>query len=126
LYKDQVGNQSKIYFFNEEVETALSETELKQLFGGKGFSLRNMTQAGIPVPPGFTITTQTWNDIYNSEDTVPEKISDQLESDIKKVESQKHHWSGGRDLRDSLRSQYSVASAARRLTGRVPTSSSFS
>ena len=39
---------------------------MKDLLGGKGAGLAEMTLAGLPVPPGFTITTQACNSYYKS------------------------------------------------------------
>ena len=49
-----------VYSFNE------GSKEMKSLLGGKGANLAEMTKIGLPVPPGFTITTKACNDYYEN------------------------------------------------------------
>ena len=49
----------------------------KDLLGGKGAGLAEMTRAGMPVPPGFTITTETCNSYYDNGKQFPEGTWDQ-------------------------------------------------
>ena len=51
--------KKSIYLFEE------GNAELKDLLGGKGANLAEMTNIGLPVPPGFTITTQVCKDYYS-------------------------------------------------------------
>jgi pyruvate,orthophosphate dikinase len=60
--------------------------EMKDLLGGKGAGLAEMTNAGLPVPPGFTITTQACNAYYSSGAQFPEGMWNQVLSALKKVE----------------------------------------
>ncbi|MCK6439868.1 MAG: pyruvate, phosphate dikinase [Planctomycetes bacterium] len=53
---------------------------MKHLLGGKGANLAEMTAIGLPVPPGFTITTQTCADYLNTDNKLP----DGLEADVRK------------------------------------------
>ena len=53
-----------VYSFNE------GSKEMKSLLGGKGANLAEMTKIGLPVPPGFTITTQACNDYYENNKTI--------------------------------------------------------
>jgi len=61
--------------------------EMKDLLGGKGAGLAEMTNAGLPVPPGFTITTQACNAYYSGGEHFPEGMWNQVLSALKKVES---------------------------------------
>src|SRR5262249_53647069 len=61
--------------------------DMKDLLGGKGAGLAEMTNAGLPVPPGFTITTEACNDYYASEKTMPEGLWDQAIADLRRVET---------------------------------------
>jgi len=61
--------------------------EMKDLLGGKGAGLAEMTNAGLPVPPGFTITTQACNAYYASGEQFPEGMWNQVLSALKKVEN---------------------------------------
>ncbi len=60
--------------------------EMKDLLGGKGAGLAEMTNAGLPVPPGFTITTQACNAYYSGGEQFPEGMWNQVLSALKKVE----------------------------------------
>jgi pyruvate,orthophosphate dikinase len=61
--------------------------EMKDLLGGKGAGLAEMTNAGLPVPPGFTITTQACNAYYSGGEQFPEGMWNQVLSALKKVEA---------------------------------------
>jgi pyruvate, orthophosphate dikinase len=61
--------------------------EMKDLLGGKGAGLAEMTNAGLPVPPGFTITTQACNAYYSGGEQFPEGMWNQVLSGMKKVEN---------------------------------------
>jgi pyruvate,orthophosphate dikinase len=58
----------------------------KDLLGGKGAGLAEMTRAGMPVPPGFTITTETCNSYYDNGKQFPEGMWDQALVALKDVE----------------------------------------
>jgi pyruvate,orthophosphate dikinase len=60
--------------------------EMRDLLGGKGAGLAEMTNAGLPVPPGFTITTQACNSYYSSGEQFPRGMWNQVISALKKVE----------------------------------------
>jgi pyruvate, orthophosphate dikinase len=60
---------------------------LRDLLGGKGAGLAEMTNAGLPVPPGFTITTEACNAYYASGQTFPSGMWDQALAALKDVES---------------------------------------
>ena len=62
-----------VYSFNE------GSKEMKSLLGGKGANLAEMTKIGLPVPPGFTITTKACNDYYENNKTIKQEIIDQIE-----------------------------------------------
>ncbi len=51
------GARKRVYFFG--AGKAEGKAEQKPLLGGKGANLAEMTSAGLPVPPGFTITTES-------------------------------------------------------------------
>ena len=78
-------SQSKhVYFFG--AGKAEGEAGMKRVLGGKGANLAEMTNLGIPVPPGFTITTDVCRYYYNHGKTYPEDLDDQIKENIKKVE----------------------------------------
>ncbi len=61
--------------------------QMKDLLGGKGSGLAEMTNAGMPVPPGFTITTEACNAYYTSGEQFPEGMWDQALEALAKVEA---------------------------------------
>ncbi|HEX2986822.1 MAG TPA: PEP/pyruvate-binding domain-containing protein, partial [Chloroflexota bacterium] len=54
--------------------------------GGKGAGLASMTKAGLPVPPGFTITTEACNEYYAQGEKFPEGMWEQALEALKDVE----------------------------------------
>ena len=58
----------------------------KMLLGGKGANLADMTEAGLPVPPGITITTETCKDYNDLGGKMPDGLMDEVAKGIKKVE----------------------------------------
>jgi pyruvate,orthophosphate dikinase len=59
---------------------------MKDLLGGKGSGLAEMTNAGLPVPPGFTITTEACNEYYSSGQHFPAGMWDETVAALKRVE----------------------------------------
>ena len=58
----------------------------KNLLGGKGANLAEMGKLGLPVPPGFTITTEVCDIFYSNKKKLPTKILSQIKAEIKKIE----------------------------------------
>ena len=56
---------------------------MKDVLGGKGAGLAEMTNVGLPVPPGFTITTQAWAHYNRSGHRFPDGLWDQVAADLK-------------------------------------------
>ncbi|HKJ67344.1 MAG TPA: PEP/pyruvate-binding domain-containing protein, partial [bacterium] len=73
-----------VYFFGEG--QADGSANLKELLGGKGANLAEMSNLGVPVPPGFTISTEVCTYYYQHEDTYPDGLEKQVEEALKKVE----------------------------------------
>jgi len=73
-----------IYFFGKG--KADGTGTMKDLLGGKGAGLAEMTNAGVPVPPGFTITTEVCNLFYEIGKRVPDGLDDGMREHMKKVE----------------------------------------
>src|SRR5262245_35719321 len=61
-----------VYFFGNG--QADGDRTMKDLLGGKGSGLAEMTNAGLPVPPGFTISTEVCNIYYKENRRIPEAI----------------------------------------------------
>ena len=62
------------------------KTGLKNLLGGKGANLSEMIKIGLPVPPGFTISTEACNEFYKRNRKNPKGLDKQVKSAIKDVE----------------------------------------
>src|SRR5918998_5629504 len=59
---------------------------MRDLLGGKGAGLAEMTTAGLPVPPGFTITTEACNDYFAAGEQLPEGLWDDVVEAVREVE----------------------------------------
>ncbi len=73
-----------IYFFGNA--KADGTGAMKDLLGGKGAGLAEMTNAGVPVPPGFTITTEVCNLFYELGKKVPEGLDAEMKEYLAKME----------------------------------------
>ncbi|MGI0082204.1 MAG: pyruvate, phosphate dikinase, partial [Nitrosopumilaceae archaeon] len=69
-----------IYFFDE------GDGKNKKLLGGKGAGLCEMTRLGLPVPPGFTITTEVCNKYYQNNKKLPNNLMNEVKRNITKIE----------------------------------------
>jgi len=66
--------------------TADGDGTMKDVLGGKGAGLAEMSRAGVPVPPGFTISTEVCNIFFDNKRTVPQEIEDQVDTALAKLE----------------------------------------
>src|SRR3954467_6909641 len=73
-----------IYFFGSG--KADGNRNMKDLLGGKGSGLAEMTNAGLPVPPGFTISTEVCNIYYKENQKIPSAIDSEIADNVKKLE----------------------------------------
>jgi pyruvate,orthophosphate dikinase len=71
--------------------------EMKGLLGGKGAGLAEMTRAGLPVPPGFTITTEACNDYFANGERLPEGLWEDVQEALREVERETGKRFGGRE-----------------------------
>ncbi|WP_373598599.1 pyruvate, phosphate dikinase [Paraclostridium bifermentans] len=69
-----------VYSFGE------GSKEMRSLLGGKGANLAEMTKIGLPVPPGFTITTEACNDYYQNNEDIREEVVNQIEEKLAELE----------------------------------------
>ncbi len=85
--------------------------DLKALLGGKGASLKEMTRAGLHVPPGFTIATDCCRLYSQNDRTWPEGLQDQVRENLRRLESETHRTfgRGERPLLVSVRSGAAVS-----------------
>ena len=65
---------------------AEGDATMRDLLGGKGAGLAEMTNAGLPVPPGFTITTEACNDYFGAGEKLPDGLWDDVLAAVKDVE----------------------------------------
>ena len=61
--------------------------EMRDLLGGKGANLAEMSRIGVPVPPGFTISTEACIEYFKSNNQLPEGLMDQVRENMAKIES---------------------------------------
>src|ERR687888_171089 len=73
-----------VYFFGSG--KADGNRTMKDLLGGKGSGLAEMTNAGLPVPPGFTISTEVCNIYYQQNGKIPSAIDKEIAEHVKKLE----------------------------------------
>lgn len=71
-----------VYLFRE------GNSSMRDLLGGKGAGVAEMTNAGVPVPPGFTVTTEACNAYYDSGEKFPEGMWEQALEGLKDIEAQ--------------------------------------
>src|SRR3989441_2874487 len=71
-----------VYLFSE------GSKEMRDLLGGKGAGVAEMTRAGMPVPPGFTITTEACRAYYSGGRQMPEGLWQQVEAALAQVEEE--------------------------------------
>ncbi|MGA3112265.1 MAG: PEP/pyruvate-binding domain-containing protein, partial [Candidatus Bathyarchaeia archaeon] len=69
-----------VYLFSE------GDGKNKKLLGGKGAGLCEMTQIGLPVPPGFVITTQTCLEYFDGGFKLPKGLADQVRQAVSQLE----------------------------------------
>ena len=65
---------------------AEGRADMRNLLGGKGANLAEMSSLGLPVPPGFTITTELCTHFYDNKKTYPPELKDEVEKALAQVE----------------------------------------
>ena len=85
--KRQAASRSKmVYYFGKT--RAEGDGEMKTLLGGKGANLAEMTKIGLPVPPGFTITTEVCQQYYRAGRRLPAKLLIEVHKSITTLEKE--------------------------------------
>src|SRR2546422_10536371 len=74
-----------VYFFGGG--HAEGSSVMRNLLGGKGCELAEMTNLGIPVPPGFTVTTQAWAHYHRADRQWPEGLWEQAQAGLERIEA---------------------------------------
>ncbi|HIJ95704.1 MAG TPA: pyruvate, phosphate dikinase [Desulfuromonadales bacterium] len=77
--------QKFVYFFGDG--QAEGRADMKNLLGGKGANLAEMTSIGLPVPPGFTISTEVCTEFYKNNNTYPASLAADVTANLKRVEA---------------------------------------
>ena len=77
--------QKYVYFFGGG--KAEGKGDMKDLLGGKGAGLAEMTNAGVPVPPGFTISTEVCKTYYENKNKLGEDIQTQIDEALGRLEA---------------------------------------
>ncbi len=77
--------QKFVYFFgNGQAE---GRADMKNLLGGKGANLAEMSSIGLPVPPGFTITTEVCTEFYKNNQQYPQSLTAEVAENLQKIEN---------------------------------------
>lgn len=74
--------EKRVWLFRE------GNASMRNLLGGKGANLAEMTNLGLPVPPGLTITTETCMDYINHGNKMPEGLMEEVKTALKDIENQ--------------------------------------
>src|SRR5215813_774610 len=74
-----------VYFFGNRTD---GNGTMKPLLGGKGANLAEMCRIGLPVPPGFTITTEVCTYYYDNKRSYPSALRGQMEAGLAAIERQ--------------------------------------
>jgi pyruvate,orthophosphate dikinase len=75
-----------VYSFGAENNEG--DATMRNLLGGKGSNLAEMASLGLPVPPGFTVTTEVCTAYYDNDHQYPEELKGQVEAALAKVEAE--------------------------------------
>jgi len=102
-------NDKYVYYFG--AGKAEGRAGMRELLGGKGANLAEMTNLGIPVPPGFTISTEVCSLYYSNNRTYPEEVRRQVAKNLDSLEKEMGKKLGDRDdpLLVSVRSGAAVS-----------------
>lgn len=74
-----------VYQFGKQTD---GKAEMRNLLGGKGANLAEMSSLGLPVPPGFTITTEVCTAFYENDQAYPDDLNAQVEKALAGIEEQ--------------------------------------
>ena len=85
----KVSMKKYVYMFSE------GKASMRNLLGGKGANLCEMTRIGLSVPYGFVVSTQACNEYYAQGKVMPEGLEQQIVKAMKKVEAKTHKKLGG-------------------------------
>ena len=107
---DRPHRAAKRYIYAWGGGRAEGDATMRDLLGGKGAGLAEMTNAGLPVPPGFTITTEACNDYFTAGEKLPDGLWDDVLEAVTEVEA-----ADRQGLRQRRRSAARVGSLGRQV-----------
>jgi pyruvate, orthophosphate dikinase len=87
----------KKYVYSFGDGTADGDGKMRDVLGGKGAGLAEMSKAGVPVPPGFTISTEVCNLFFENGNKVPSEVDDQIRQALERLEKSMGKKLGGVD-----------------------------
>src|ERR1700737_1868812 len=82
--KDRLRMTKWVYRFGDGA--AEGHADMRNLLGGKGAGLAEMSNLGLPVPPGFTITTEVCSYFYAHDKTYPDELREEVERGLAEIE----------------------------------------
>ncbi|NCC52872.1 MAG: pyruvate, phosphate dikinase [Spartobacteria bacterium] len=80
------ANKKYVYFYGFGKKLTEGDTSMKAILGGKGANLAEMANAGLPVPPGFTVSTEACAYYSSHNSQYPDGMQDQLKAQLTKLE----------------------------------------
>src|SRR6202051_3860126 len=86
MTKKAAAKRGKKYAYFFGLGKADGNRDMKDLLGGKGAGLAEMTNAGLPVPPGFTISPAVCTIYFQQKATIPAAIDREIEEQLKRLE----------------------------------------
>lgn len=86
--KTSMTSNSEKWVYGFGADSSDGSAEMRNLLGGKGANLAEMSNLGLPVPPGFTITTALCTHYYDNNETYPADLNDQVEAALAAVEAE--------------------------------------
>ena len=81
----KVKNHKYVYDFGKKTD---GDAKQRELLGGKGANLAEMAKIGLPVPPGFTISTEVCTYFYKNKKSYPKVLDDQIRASVALMEKQ--------------------------------------
>ena len=81
---ERIDNMKYVYMFSE------GNKDQRDILGGKGANLAEMYNMGVPIPYGFTISTQACLDYYNNNESISKIIEDEIFTSLKKLEEKQN------------------------------------
>ena len=81
---------------------AEGRAHMRELLGGKGANLAEMASLGLPVPPGFTITTEACTDFYANRKAIPAELEEEVRLALAEMAEQTGRYFGDSETRSSF------------------------